>query len=83
MLMKLQRSARGAPTPTALAPSGRFAVDGRRAPQSPEPDRVERRMRRSSAPLDRAHYGCDCGHHFTAPVATAVACPRCGGGQAW
>jgi rubrerythrin len=32
---------------------------------------------------DPAMYRCDCGHVFSAPVSTHVACPICGHDQPW
>jgi hypothetical protein len=32
---------------------------------------------------DQALYNCQCGFVFKAPVSTSVACPHCGGAQAW
>jgi rubrerythrin len=43
----------------------------------------ERRMRESGGPDDRAVYACACGYVFKADVTTSVACPHCGGAQAW
>jgi hypothetical protein len=43
----------------------------------------ERRWRMAGGPEDRATYACACGKQFEAPVSTSVACPACGGGQAW
>jgi hypothetical protein len=43
----------------------------------------ERRWRQAGGPLDRATYACACGKQFEAQVSTSVACPGCGGGQAW
>ena len=45
--------------------------------------RAERRMRASGGPEDHALYRCECGFAFEAAVSTTVACPHCGGGQAW
>jgi hypothetical protein len=45
--------------------------------------RPEQRVRAAGTPLDLAHYGCDCGFGFVAPVSTSVCCPHCGGGQDW
>jgi hypothetical protein len=40
--------------------------------------------RRELDPLqDQALYNCHCGFVFQAPVSTSVACPHCGGAQAW
>ena len=53
-------------------------------PPLPEPvGRHERRMRDEGGPDDRAVYTCSCGYLFEAPVSASVACPRCGGEQAW
>jgi len=35
------------------------------------------------APQDRALYSCGCGYVFSQDVSTSVACPHCGGTQAW
>lgn len=32
---------------------------------------------------DRALYSCSCGFVFSGEVSTSVACPHCGGTQAW
>lgn len=55
-------------------------------PPEPRPEPVhrdERRLRASGGPDDRACYSCSCGYLFEAPVSTSVACPNCGGQQAW
>jgi hypothetical protein len=67
---------------------------GRRGVQSPghgearpepaaEPLTPEVRVRNAGGPEDHAHYTCSCGFMFTASVSTSVACPHCGGEQAW
>lgn len=43
----------------------------------------ERRARESGGPIDNAQYSCGCGMVFQAAVSTSVACPHCGGDQAW
>jgi hypothetical protein len=50
---------------------------------SPSGDTFEWNMRRAGGPTDEALYQCGCGYQFTARVATTVACPNCGAGQAW
>ena len=55
-------------------------------PPAPRPEPMhpqERRLRDSGGPDDRACYLCECGYLFEAQVSTSVACPNCGGGQAW
>jgi hypothetical protein len=63
-----------------------------RVVSGPEPARVtptptERptlgRERSGPAPQDRALYSCSCGFVFSHDVSTSVACPHCGGTQAW
>jgi hypothetical protein len=49
----------------------------------PSGDTFEWNMRRAGGPTDEAFYECACGYQFTARVATTVACPNCGVGQAW
>lgn len=48
-----------------------------------EPLEPEARVRDAGGPEDRAQYTCSCGLVFTAEVSTSVACPHCGGEQAW
>lgn len=48
-----------------------------------EPSRHESRHRAAGGPQDLAHYLCGCGTRFRAPVSASVACPACGGDQAW
>jgi len=53
-------------------------------PAAPDPGLLaERRHRASVRPEDLATYHCSCGFVFQADVSTSVACPHCGGGQAW
>ncbi len=50
----------------------------------PAEDHVaERRHRACVSTEDTALYSCGCGFQFQAAVSTSVACPQCGGGQAW
>ncbi len=56
-------------------------VADRPAPVADHP--AERRHRACVTPEDTALYACGCGFAFQAAVSTSVACPRCGGGQAW
>lgn len=46
-------------------------------------DTAARRVREAGGPLDEATYTCHCGCMFAAAVTTSVACPHCGGAQAW
>lgn len=46
-------------------------------------DGLERGPRVPPAPQDRALYSCACGFVFSHDVSTSVACPHCGGTQAW
>jgi len=41
------------------------------------------RVREAGGPIDLASYTCACGYLFRAAVSTSVACPHCGGEQAW
>jgi hypothetical protein len=41
------------------------------------------RERRAGGPEDTARYHCHCGFVFEAAVSASVACPHCGGAQAW
>ena len=61
----------------------RPALEPEAAPATPACDALEQRVRSSGGPQDLAHYGCACGYQFTARVDTHVACPHCGGDQAW
>lgn len=45
--------------------------------------REARRHRESVIAQDQGSYQCGCGAVFTAAVSTTVACPACGGDQAW
>jgi hypothetical protein len=65
---------------TTARPPRRGAGGGR---TSPGGDTFEWNMRRAVGPTDQALYECACGYKFTARVATTVACPNCGAGQAW
>ncbi len=62
----------------------RLAREQRRRP-APQDVRASERIRaqRTTAPMDRALYRCQCGHSFNAAVTTSVGCPHCGTGQAW
>lgn len=53
--------------------------------QAPAPiaDAAAQRVRDAGGPLDEATYTCQCGCMFAAAVTTSVACPHCGGAQAW
>jgi hypothetical protein len=62
---------------------GAGASPGGGAGASPGGDTFEWNMRRAAGPTDEALYQCGCGYQFTARVATTVACPNCGVGQAW
>jgi hypothetical protein len=44
---------------------------------------AEERVRAEGGPRDLAHYSCACGCAFDGAVSTHVACPQCGGDQAW
>jgi hypothetical protein len=92
-----QRGARhgGAPRLTTAEPDARQAeivrevLGARRQPpraaaaaQAPS-DPAVGRARAAGGPLDEAFYACQCGYLFAAPVSTTVACPHCGGAQAW
>jgi hypothetical protein len=50
---------------------------------APAADPAARRVRDAGGPLDEATYTCQCGCTFAAAVTTSVACPHCGGAQAW
>lgn len=80
--------------PQRLAPQGGIRRHNRPARQAPPalslvpetpvaPAADARRHRISMTTLDRASYQCGCGNVFMAPVSTDVACPACGGAQAW
>ncbi len=59
-------------------PRGDFQVADRRSAPADVPP-----PRRADPPQDRAIYTCECGYQFAASVSTSVACPHCGGAQAW
>jgi hypothetical protein len=59
----------------------RADADRRRVPSSA--DTASARVRAAGGPSDLAHYSCECGFQFLAPVSTTVACPHCGARQAW
>ena len=44
---------------------------------------AESRVRAEGGPQDIALYRCACGCAFDDAVSTQVACPQCGGDQAW
>ena len=44
---------------------------------------AESRVRAEGGPQDTALYRCACGCSFDDAVSTHVACPQCGGDQAW
>ncbi len=44
---------------------------------------AEERVRAEGGPRDIALYSCACGCAFDGAVSTHVACPQCGGEQAW
>ena len=44
---------------------------------------AEARVRAEGGPRDIALYSCACGCAFDGAVSTHVACPQCGGEQAW
>ena len=44
---------------------------------------AESRVRAEGGPQDVALYRCGCGFAFDGAVSTHVACPQCGGDQAW
>ncbi len=50
---------------------------------APAADPAAQRVRDAGGPLDEATYTCQCGCMFAAAVTTSVACPHCGGAQAW
>lgn len=53
-------------------------------PSEPGPGPSAGRDRRQGGQShDQALYSCGCGHRFEALVSTSVACPGCGGIQAW
>ncbi len=52
-------------------------------PEPCVPPDPEARVREAGGPEDRACYTCTCGMVFEAAVSTSVACPHCGGRQAW
>ena len=47
------------------------------------PRTAEARVRAEGGPQDTALYRCGCGCAFDGAVSTHVACPKCGGDQAW
>lgn len=51
--------------------------------EQPQPPAPQARERAAGGPQDLAAYTCTCGCVFEAPVSTTVACPHCGGSQAW
>lgn len=51
--------------------------------QPSRPTTAGARERRSGGPQDEALYSCGCGMQFHAAVSAGVACPHCGGEQAW
>jgi hypothetical protein len=53
-----------------------------REPQTQAPP-AQLRERRAGGPEDTARYHCHCGFIFDAAVSASVACPHCGGAQAW
>jgi len=63
----------GAPAPAPEAPAAATEAD----------HLDERRHRAAVSPEDSALYSCACGLQFHAPVSASVACPHCGGDQAW
>lgn len=79
------RRPRSARQPAPSAPchaAGLADLDGVAEPAD-IPAGPEARVRQAGGPDDRAVYRCACGYVFEAPVSTSVACPNCGGGQAW
>ena len=72
-------------------PLPRARVRHRRRPAPPKPsasmtaapDLAAAKVREAGGPIDRAAYGCHCGHRFSASVSTTVSCPQCGAEQAW
>ncbi len=82
----LTRRARGDREPTpGPGRSERAPVRLARRSEQPAkltgPDYEPRRV--PPAPQDRAVYSCGCGFVFAQEVSTSVACPHCGGTQAW
>jgi hypothetical protein len=82
----LQRRARGDREPTPSPGRGerapiRLARRSEQPVQLMRPDYEPRRL--PPAPQDRAVYSCACGFVFAQEVSTSVACPHCGGTQAW
>lgn len=71
----------------ALPPRARGNRDpGPRAARRVEPPPVRGFMEERltpPAPQDEALYSCSCGFVFSHEVSTSVACPHCGGAQAW
>jgi hypothetical protein len=70
----------------AGAAAARLSPAPAREPAAPDlaaPDPAAQRVRAAGGPLDQACYTCACGVVFAAEVTTTVACPRCGGAQAW
>lgn len=53
------------------------------APRPAAGPTAEQRVRAEGGPRDIALYRCDCGCAFDGAVSTHVACPQCGGEQAW
>lgn len=76
---------RGAPQGTSAGAVGvgETVGDFAQAPAPPVADAAARRVRDAGGPLDAATYTCHCGCIFAAAVSTSVACPHCGGAQAW
>lgn len=60
------------------APARAVETSAEAAPPAPQA-----REREAGGPQDLAAYRCACGCVFEAPVSTSVACPSCGGAQAW
>lgn len=52
-------------------------------PARPARRTAEARVRAEGGPQDVALYRCSCGCAFDGAVSTHVACPQCGGDQAW
>ena len=53
------------------------------APRPTQRPTAESRVRAEGGPQDTALYRCACGCSFDGAVSTQVACPQCGGDQAW